>query len=95
MSVLNRYPILQDYILRRYESQLDLFFFFNAKKKKTWSCPSYIGEVLVALDGKLSVQDVIKVLADNNPELKLRDIENTFVPIFDFLYSEEFCADGY
>ena len=95
MNVLAKRPILQDFVLKRYEPQLGLYFFFNAKNKQTWSCPNYIGEVVSALEGDLSVLNIINILAENNTELETQEIKKLFVPIFEFLFKEEFLANCY
>lgn len=93
MSILDKKFLLNNYILERYEPKVSQHFFFNAKTKRTWCCPDYIGQVVSALDGKLSIEEIISILVKNNPNTDFDAVKEMFLPVFEFLVKEDFLEE--
>ena len=86
---------LAKYTLKKYEPKLGLYFFYNAKNKSFWNCDYPTGSVISALDGTISTDEVIRILASNNSDFSKAEFEEVFMEIFNFLLKEEFlvCVD--
>ena len=84
---------LAPWVVKRHEDALGRSYFYNAKTKMNWSSELSTGIVVSALDGSLTVEEIVDILAENNPEISANDFRETFVKIFNKLKDEEFIVD--
>lgn len=75
-------------VLKRYEPELDTYYFYNAQKQIFWHCDYSMGEIISCLDGNISLEEIIDVIVENNPELLEESIKSKIKETFDFLYDE-------
>ena len=81
---------LASYTVKRYEPQLEKYFFYNSKNRTFWETDFKTGSVISLLDGNLSVSDIISTLAKNNSEIPKEKLSEYFRNNFEFLLKEEF-----
>lgn len=77
-------------ITKRYESKLDRYFFYNNLNGKCWDTDSTIGAVVAALDGSLTLDEIIDTISSNTVEVPRGELKIQFNKIFDFLEKEGF-----
>ena len=80
---------LAEYVIKRYEPSLGLYFFYNAKDDTVWETDFHTGSVVSALDGSITTKEVFEILSKNN-NIPVQDIESAFSKTFDHLIEEEF-----
>ena len=81
---------IAEYILKRYEPNDGLFYFYNAKTEKCWKCDETVGSVISTLNDAFNFSEIIDILAENNPNSSRKEIEEIFEYAFNFLLEEEF-----
>lgn len=75
-------------VLKRFEPELNTYYFYNAQKQIYWHCDYAMGEIISCLDGELSIEEIISIIVQNNPDIPQESIENKIKETFDFLYKE-------
>ena len=80
---------LAEYVIKRYEPNLGLYFFYNAKNDTVWETDFHTGSVISALDGTLTTKEVFEILSKNN-NIPIKEIENAFSQTFEHLTEEGF-----
>ena len=85
---------LESYILKRYEPNLDVYFFYNLCSKEFWETDYLTGSIISQLNGQYSRADIIKTLFFNNKEISKKQLEEYFYNIFDFLINKEFLSEN-
>ena len=80
---------LAEYVIKRYEPGLGLYFFYNAKDDTVWETDFHTGSVVSALDGTITTAEVFKILSENN-NIPMQDIESAFSKTFEHLTEEGF-----
>ena len=86
---------LAPYTLKRYEPNLDSYFFYNVSTSDFWQTDSITGFVISSLDGSLSRDEVVNVLFSNNPEISKAELEKHFYNVFDFLIGKGYICEEY
>lgn len=51
---------LLPFVIKRYEKDIDLYIFYNAKNKLFWETDFTTGSVVCALDGSLETEEILK-----------------------------------
>lgn len=90
---MNQKLKLEPYILKRYESNLDVYFFYNLRIDEFWETDYFTGEVVSSLDGQYSREDIVNILLSNNSELSREQLEVYFYKVFDFLIEKGFVSE--
>lgn len=90
---MNQKLKLEPYILKRYESNLDVYFFYNLRIDEFWETDYFTGEVVSSLDGQYSREDIVNILLSNNSELSREQLEGYFYKVFDFLIKKGFVSE--
>lgn len=84
---------LAPYTLKRYEPKLGVYFFCNVKSADLWKTDSATGAVVASLDGSLTVDEIIDIIAANSPQIPKIQIKEHFNSTFDFLLKEGFLCE--
>ena len=84
---------LAPWVIKRNEEPLERSYFYNAKIQRVWSTELSTGIVVSALDGSLTVNEIIDILSENNPNIDKTELKNSFVKLFNQLEKEEFVVD--
>lgn len=90
MSHKQSFVKLHAYVLKRYEPELNTYYFYNVKDKSFWKTDFGTGSIISALDGSLSMDEIVKILSDNNPDLNKDDLRKSLTETFNFLQKEGF-----
>lgn len=90
MQDLNLYPKISPYVVKRFEPALEKYFFYNAKDKTFWNCDFSMGAVLSCFDGSLSVEEILEIVSNNNPETDKNEIREKILETLEFLLAEGF-----
>ena len=80
---------LAEYVIKRYEPNLGLYFFYNAKYDTVWETDFNTGSIISALNGNITIKEVFEILSKNN-NIPIRDIESAFSKTFEQLIEERF-----
>ncbi len=80
---------LAEYVIKRYEPSLGLYFFYNAKDDTVWETDFHTGSIISALDGTITTKEVFEILSKNN-NIPIQDIESAFSKSLDYLKKEGF-----
>ena len=80
---------LLHFVIKRYEKDIDLYIFYNAKNKLFWETDFTTGSVVCALDGSLETEEIFKILSENS-DTPLEEISDYFSEIFVSLIQKEF-----
>ena len=83
---------LANHVLKRYEPNDGLYYFYNAKSEKCWKCDVTVGSVVTLLTGDLCFCEIIEILSENNPDNSRKEIKEIFEYAFNFLLEEGFIA---
>lgn len=86
-------PKLANYVLKKYEPNLSSYFFYNAKTQDMWKIDSSTGEIISALDGTISIDEIINIILENNPNLSKPETIRVFTGIFEYLFKEEYIVE--
>jgi hypothetical protein len=81
---------LSPFVVKRYEPNLSLYIFYNAKNETFWETSLPEGLIVSTLDGTLSAEEIFEILHSNNPHAELDLIRTKFSKTFEFLLKEEF-----
>ena len=87
---LSFYPKISPNVIKRYESSIDQYFFYNAKNKTFWNCDSTLGMIVSCFDGSLCYGEILNIIYENNPETDKEEILKRLKEIIDFLLKEGF-----
>jgi len=93
MVVLNKSLKLAQHVLKRYEPELNIYYFYNVKNRTFWTCDFSTGSIISLLDGSLSFDEICTIISQNNPQVDMNDIKKSLSDIFDFLCKEGFLVD--
>ena len=83
--MLNKKLKLSPSVLKRFEPQVG-YCFYNACINTDYTS----GTIIAALDGTLSVKEVLEILLENNKDVSSETLTEKLVNIFESLLKEEF-----
>ena len=84
---------LCSHILKRYESNLGVYFFYNLSSKEFWETDYFTGSVVSSLDGQSSRKDILDTLLENNSEVSASQLQEHLCKVFDFLIEKGFVRE--
>ena len=87
--MLNKKLKLSPSVLKRFEPQVG-YCFYNARNKACINTEYTSGTIIAALDGTLSVKEVLEILLENNKDVSSETLTEKLVNIFENLLKEEF-----
>lgn len=82
------------YTLKRYESKLNTYFFYNAKDDKIWKTDEVTGSVVATLDGTLDCESIVFELHKNSPDIPITELREHFGKTFKFLLKEGYICEN-
>ena len=82
------------YTLKRYESKLNAYFFYNAKNDKIWKTDDVTGSVVATLDGTLDCESIVSELYKNSSEVPISELREHFGETFEFLLKEGYICEN-
>lgn len=85
-------PRISPTVIKRYESSLEQYFFYNAKNKTFWNCDSSTGTIVSCFDGSISLGKILEIICKNNPEADREMLLKKITEIIEFLLAEGFCV---
>lgn len=88
-SMLNKKLKLSQSVLKRFEPMVG-YCFYNARNKACINTDYTSGTIVSALDGKLSVKEVLDILIENNKDVSSETLTEKLVNIFENLLKEGF-----
>ena len=91
--MLQRRFKLASSVIKKSEEKLKKFCFYNAKNKTFWNADLSLGSVISALDGTLTVAEVLDIILSNNSEIDRDTLKETILEAFKVLYEGEFLVD--
>lgn len=77
-------------VIRKSEEKLEKFCFYNAKNKTFWNSDLSLGHVIAALDGTLTVCEVLDIVTSNNKNVDSKLLKDSLLEAFKVLYEGEF-----
>ena len=87
--MLNKKLKLSPSVLKRFEPSVGCCF-YNARNKACINTDYTSGTIVAALDGTLSVKEVLEILLENNKDVSSETLKEKLVNIFETLLKEEF-----
>lgn len=87
--MLNKKLKLSPSVLKRFEPSVG-YCFYNARNKTCINTDYTSGTIVAALDGTLSVKEVLEILLENNKDVSSETLKEKLVNIFETLLKEEF-----
>lgn len=84
---------LAPYVIKKYEENLERFCFYNAKDKTFWDGDLALGLTVSALDGTISVKEVLDILSKNN-DINQEELKNSLLDVFNLLLLEGFLVEA-
>ena len=87
--MLNKKLKLSPSVLKRFEPSVG-YCFDNARNKACINTDYTSGTIVAALDGTLSVKEVLEILLENNKDVSSETLKEKLVNIFETLLKEEF-----
>lgn len=93
-SIMNKNLKLASYVLKRYEPNLDTFFFYNLSTEKFWETDFFTGSVISQLQGQFSREEIVDILLSNNTKLSEEQLKSFIYGVFDFLFNEGFLIEA-
>lgn len=87
--MLNKKLKLSPSVLKRFEPQVG-YCIYNARNKACINTDYTSGTIIAALDGTLSVKEVLEILLENNKDVSSETLTEKLVNIFESLLKEEF-----
>ena len=87
--MLNKKLKLSPSVLKRFEPSVG-YCFYNARNNACINTDYTSGTIVAALDGTLSVKEVLEILLENNKDVSSETLKEKLVNIFETLLKEEF-----
>lgn len=84
---------LSPFVIRKPEEKLGKVCFYNAKNKTFWNADLSLGSVISALDGTLTVEEVLDIVLSNNKAVNSDELKASILDAFETLYGGEFLID--
>ena len=91
--MLNRKLKLAPYVIKKKEENLQKICFYNAKDKTFSNLDYPTGIMITALDGSLTVDEVLEVIVSNNRKIEAETFKASLVELFNLLYKEGFLVE--
>jgi len=91
--MLNKKLKLSPSVLKRYEPELGIYCFYDARTGNCINMDSVSGAVAAALDGTLCTSEVVEILLANNSISEPENFAENLCRVFNGLLKEEFLVE--
>ena len=81
-------------VIKKFEEKIEKFCFYNAKDKTFWNTDLALGSIISALDGSLTVKDVLEIVLSNNKNLDKNVLSESLLDVFEYLLKEGFLVES-